>query len=252
MAVIVFATPQAARRSRLRGRRPRRLPPGTTEPQPVAITRVSVIAADPFDDPGAAREWLDRCRGREEQGSDEVGAALVHINRAVCAYRVAAFNPHARDVTREHAAMVRLGYGSGSELVDGAWHDAYTLPAGQHPRRSRRRMLEPDQELAAILGRRRPGAQPSEELLLRARLDLEHGRLTEAAFEARGAAEALIAELATEDAPPAALSRHVEDATAMSRAALSDPLGEEQAKKLDELVTALERIVRRRRHSEAS
>ena len=249
---MVFATPQAVRRSRLRGRRPKRLPPGAPEPEPVAITRVTVIAADPFGDPGAARAWLDRCRGREEQGSDEVAAALAHINQAVCAYRVAATNPHARDVTREHAVMVRLGYGSGSELVDGAWHDAYTLPAGQHSRRSRRRMLEPDQELAAILGGRRPSALPSEELLLRARLDLEHGRLTEAAFEARGAAEALIAELAADEPPPAALSRHVEDATAMSRAALSAPLGEVQAKKLDDVVTALERIVRRRRHSEAS
>ena len=59
-------------------------------------------------------------------------------------------------------------------------------------------MLSPQEEMAGMLSGRRPPAHPSEELLLRARLDLDHGRLVEAALVLRAAAEAMAVELAAE------------------------------------------------------
>ena len=58
------------------------------------------------------------------------------------------------------------------------------VPAEHRGPQVRRRMLAPEQELAGILTGRRPGVQPSEELLLRARLDLDAGRHVEAALQA--------------------------------------------------------------------
>ena len=225
------------------------MPAGTVQPEPVPITRVTVIAAEPFGDDGAARDWLDRCRGRGEEGGDEIAAALVHVNRAVSAYRVSAADPHAHDVSRDEALRVRVGYGSGPALVDGAWEEAVLMPPLHGRPRVRRRMLAPEQELAGILTGRRAAVQPSEELLLRARLDLEAGRMIEAAMQARAAAEALQAELAREGAADPGLGTRLETATHLSRAIHSGELSAEDAGRLEALVTELERAVRRRRYA---
>ena len=116
--------------------------------------------------------------------------------------------------------------------------------------RVRRRMLAPEQELAGILTGRRSGIQPSEELLLRARLDLDGGRYVEAAMQVRVAVEALRAELSREGAADAAVASRVETATRLSQAAMSGELTPEQVDELEALVTELERVVRRRRYAE--
>ena len=61
-------------------------------------------------------------RGREPP-QDEIVEALALVNRAVSAHRVAADDPHARDLSRAQALRVRLGYGTGDEVVDGAWDE---------------------------------------------------------------------------------------------------------------------------------
>ena len=250
--MIVFAALHSERSSRSRGRRPGRLPPGAVQPEPIPITRVTVIAAEPFGDEGSARDWLERCRGRGEAGGDEIADALAHVNRAVAAYRVSAANPHAHDVSRDQAVCVRLGYGSGTKLVDGAWEDALIVSHEHGRPRVRRRMLAPEQELAGILTGRRAGIQPSEELLLRARLDLDGGRHVEAAMQVRVAVEALRAELAREGAADSAVTSRVDKATHLSQAALSGELTPEQVDEIEELVTELERVVRRRRYAEGN
>jgi hypothetical protein len=246
--VVVFAALHAER-ARLRGRRPSKLPPGAVEPEPVPITRVTVIAAQPFDDDAAAREWLQSCSGRGEHGGDEIASALAHVNRAVAAYRVCAADPYAHDVSRDQALRVRLGYGTGHELVEGAWDEAIVVP-GEHSRpRVRRRMLAPEQELAGILTGRRAGVQPSEELLLRARLDLDAGRHVEAALQTRSAAEALGAEL-ERDGTDKSTATHTATATRLSKTAMSGELSDAQVAELAKLLTELERYVRRRRYAE--
>jgi hypothetical protein len=240
----------AERASRLKGRRPSRLPAGEIEPEPVPITRATAIGVDPFPDDASAREWLDRCRGRGDHGAEEVAVALAHVNRAIAAYRVCAADPLAHRVSREQAVRVRLGYGTGPGLVDGAWKDAYVIPR-EHggSRRARRRMLAPEEEMAGMLTGRRPPAWPSEELLLRARGDLDDDRPVEAALQARAAVEALAAEVAREG-EGAAIGAHAETAATVARAALAGGLDDAQRTQLEELVVTLERAVRRRRYSE--
>jgi hypothetical protein len=246
--VVAFRALHAQRRSRLRGRRPVRAEPGATDPEPVAITRATVIAAEALPDPPAAAAWLRRCTGERDAAVAEVDQALALVNLAVAAHRVAAQDPHVRDLVAADVQRVRLGYGTGDEVVEGAWREAYVIPPGRTRRRPRRRMLSPQEEMAGMLSGRRPGGRPSEELVLRARLDLEHGRVVEAALVARAAAAALAAEPAGEDHP----RTPGEGAARLAQAALSGGLQPPQVEELAELITALERAVRRRRYAEGS
>src|SRR5439155_18193469 len=162
-----------------RRRRPTQAEPGD-EVEPVTVTRVTVIRGETFDDLAAARAWLDRHR-HPEAASREVAEALRLLNHAVHAHRVAAADPYVADVSLARARRVRLGYGTGDELVEGRWGEAYAVPPEIASGR-RRRMLAPEEQLAHILGGRRP-AHPSEDLLLRSRLDFDQGRTRAAALQ---------------------------------------------------------------------
>jgi hypothetical protein len=232
-----------AQRRGLRGRRPARAEPGTADPEPVPITRATVIAAEPFPDADSAARWLRGC-GRREISATEVEEALALVNAVVSAHRVAALDPHVRDVAVSDVQRMRLGYGTGDEVVEGNWREAYVIPRERGTRRGRRRMLSPQEEMAGMLSGRRPPAQPSEELVLRARLDLDRGRLVEAALVARAAADALAAEGHADG--------HAETAALLARAALADGLSPEQTDELGGLVRELERSVRRRRYADNS
>ena len=92
----------------------------------------------------------------------------------------------------------------GEQVADGLWTDARELlrPPG---RQRRAKVLQPQARLAAVLGgRERPLA--CEELTLRARLDLDHGRDREAALQLLVALDAALAELPVDPdrAPPCA------------------------------------------------
>ena len=92
-------------------------------------------------------------------------------------------------------SRARLGYGAGDDLVAGRWRAAYALPS-LAARAGAAQMLAPQQQLAAILSGRSAGRIASEDLALRARLDLEQGRARQAALQLRAAIDALEAELA--------------------------------------------------------
>ena len=247
VAVITMRSLHAERRSRLRGRRPVRTEPGATAPDPVPITRVTVIAADPFPEAAAAAEWLRRC-GERDAAAAEVEQALGLVNLVMSAHRVAAQDPHARDLADADVQRVRIGYGTGDEVVEGSWREAMVIPPERARRRAQRKMLSPQEEMAGMLSGRRPGARPSEELVLRARLDLEHGRMIEAALVARAAADAL----AAEEPDSEAAGRYRERAAGLAMAALAGGLSPGQADELGELVRAVERTVRRRRYADES
>jgi hypothetical protein len=251
--VIVFRTLGAPLRAPRRGRRPKPLEASAAEPEPVALSRATVVAADSFASEDAARAWLDEACRDEARREEEVAWALRSLNRAVHAQRIAAADPYVHDVCRSQARQVRLGFGTGDELVEGRWHEARALP-DPGSKRSRRRLLSPQEELSGILSGRRP-LHVSEDLALRARLDLEQGRLSEAALQARVALDALIAELERDEgADPArealAWARSSETgASELARAGAAGDLEQEQAEALEQLVDSLERLLRRRRHS---
>jgi hypothetical protein len=216
---------------------------------------VTVVGAAPFAGESEARDWL-RSAGTADNGEEQVERALQSLNRMLRAQRIAAGDPYVHEVSRARAVAVRLGYGAGDALVEGKWSEAILMPPPSRPR-GRRRVLEPQQQVAAILGGRRP-AMPSEDLLLRARLDLDHGRRCEAALQAHAAGRALAAELdrSREHTSPGWLGdarRWLAEGSAalgaFAEAAIAGGLDDMQATQLGEAVAGMERIARRRRHA---
>ena len=185
--VVVIGGFDAPRR-RLRSARARRADPG---PASVEITRATVIDASPLGELEAADAWLDRATG---DGAEEVlGDALALLNRAVSGQRIASADPWLPDADPAHALVCRVGYGTGEQVAEGEWEAARELPLPAK-RAARSLVLSPQERLAALLGGR-DAALVCEELCLRARGDLEHGRTREAALQLAIALDAGLAEL---------------------------------------------------------
>jgi hypothetical protein len=235
--VIVLRTQGAPQRGMIRGRVPRRREEGEVEAVPTS--RLSVVRAAPFETREAADAWLSGLRGEKGLLEVEAAGAAAALNRFLRAHRAAAADPWGRDVSAEHALVVRVGYGDGDQVAEGRYAAAYELP--RKPRGSRKREdLAPAERLAAIVGGREQQLA-CEELVLRARADLDAGRPREAALQARIALEAVLAEL---DEPIEADRAAVGEA---ANAALEgDPATELQAA-VEEAVVAMETALRKRR-----
>jgi hypothetical protein len=222
--VLVFATLGAMQRGRLASRR--RTRDAAPEPPPAAVTtgRATVIdVGEPLDEE-QARGWLSAA------GEDELSAGLAVLNQALHAFRVVTADPYVQPVGRAQALVARVGFGAGEEVADGQWSAAKEILLVEG-RRRRSRVLAPQARLAAVLGARQP-ALACEELALRARLDLEHGRPREAALQLLVALDAALAELAA-DAHARDLAERIEELRAQrepvataAQAALSGPLGD--------------------------
>ncbi len=201
--VLVFATLGAPERRRLAAARRRR--EAAPQPAAAAVTtgRATVIdVGQPTDEP-AARAWL------AQAGEDDLAAGLAVLNRALHAFRVATADIYLQPAGRAQAIVARVGFGAGEEVAEGLWTAAreLTVPEG---RRRRARVLAPQARLAALLSARE-ATLVCEELTLRARSDVDHGRPREAALQLMVALDAAIAELA------------------------ADPHGAELAQRMDEL-----------------
>ena len=97
--------------------------------------------------------------------------------------------------------MIRAGWGEGEQLADGRWEHALELPWAPTKRAQRRAAaLRPQERLAELLGARTRELL-CEELALRARLDLDQGRLAHAAVELDAALAAALGELDAEANP---------------------------------------------------
>ena len=120
-----------------------------------------------------------------------MAGALAVLNRAVAAHRVAAADPFIPDADAHRALVTRIGYGVGEQVAEGEWEAARVLPV---PRERRPRVHAPQQRVAALLSGR-DVALACEELVLRARRDLDAGREREAAMQAHLALEAAVREL---------------------------------------------------------
>jgi hypothetical protein len=150
------------------------------------VTRVTVTGHR-IEDAAEGSDWLKRTVGAGGEGADEVRAATRIVNRALGALRAAARDPLVQDVGATKALAVRLGHGTGDELADGRWTEARELA---RPRRGRLDDVDPQTRVAAVLAGR-DEIHPAETLILRARLDLQQGRRTEALYGLRAARAAL-------------------------------------------------------------
>ena len=238
--VLVFAT-LGARERRLGRRRQR-----TAEPQPdptaVSTGRATVIdVGEPLDEAGA-RSWLAGA------GEDELATELAVLNRSLHAFRIVSADPYLQPVARPQALAARLGYGAGEEVAEGLWTAAkeLSLPAA---RRRRTQTLAPQARLAAVLGARQP-ALACEELTLRARSDVDHGRPREAALQLLVALDAALAEL-TADPHAAQLAPRLDELRAQrepvtdaAQAALSGPLDDARTQAVKVALGQLEAALR--------
>ncbi len=235
--VIVLRTQGAPQRGVIRGRVPRKREEGEVEGVPTS--RVSIVRASPFGSADEASAWLDRLRGEKGELEAEAARGAAELNRFLRAHRVAAADPWGRDVSAEHALVVRVGYGGGDQVAEGRYASAYELPRKQRGSR-KREDLAPAERLAAIVGGREEQLV-CEELVLRARTDLDAGRPREAALQARIALEAVLSELdEAVEADRAAV------AEAANEALDHDPTTELQTA-VAEAVAAMETALRRRR-----
>jgi hypothetical protein len=249
--VLVLTTLGAPERRRVRGRRGAVAQDTEAAPEPVPTSRVTVITPTPFDNREAAAGWLERLR-KGPDGPAEVDAGVSVINRALHAYRAAEADHSARDIGPHQALVVRVGYGNGDAVAAGRYDEAWELPSVRRgpPRRS---MEAPEERFAALLGARE-SVLVCEELVLRARADLDAGRLREAALQARAALESLLAELGSElrDDRHAALEADRQPVSRAAGAALGGAPSGELSQAVEEAVGRMEGALRARRLSSAS
>jgi hypothetical protein len=243
--VIVFATLGAPERRRLAAVRKQRDAAPEPEPTPVATGRATIIeVGEPLVDLERARAWL------QAVGEDELEAGLAVLNRALHAFRLVTADPYLNPISRHQALVARIGFGGGEQVADGLWTGARELViAGVRQRRAR--VLRPQARLAAVLGAREP-ALACEELTLRARLDLDHGREREAALQLLVALDAALAEL-PDDPNAAALADRLDElrgqreaAAAAAQAALGGRLPDQDLETVAFTVGRIEAALRAR------
>ena len=123
----------------------------------------------------AAERWL------RAAGEAEVEEAVAMLNRVLHMQRAAAADAYVREVRREQALVVRVGYGEGEEVADGRWAEALELPARAPAHAARRRAAPAGApRRAARRPRRRAGLRGAR--AARAP-DLDAGRRREAALQ---------------------------------------------------------------------
>jgi hypothetical protein len=173
------------------GRRSRTRPTDA-EPARVAIARATVVDPISLSSEGQAKAWLNQLDPERE-----AHAAAGVLNRVLFAQRICAAAPHMHEVSPAQALVIRAGWGEGELLADGLWRDARELLLSRKRALRRSTVLRPQERLALLLsGRER--ALLCEELTLRARADIDAGRVALAAIGLERAYAAALVELASE------------------------------------------------------
>lgn len=242
--VLVLATLGAPERRR-RLSRSKRQAEVEPEPTPVPTARATVIdVGRPLHGEAKARAWLDGA------GEDELEAGIEILNRALHAFRVVTADPYVHPVGRRQALVARLGFGAGEQVADGMWTDARELLPPKE-RQPRAKVLQPQARLAAVLGGRER-ALACEELALRGRLDLDHGRDREAALQVLVALDAALAELQA-DPTAGALAARLEELreqrepiAAAAQSALAGPVSADERERVAFTLSRIEAALRAR------
>lgn len=242
--VLVIATLGAPERRRRLSKRKRQAEP---EPEPTLVPtgRATVVdVGEPFAAEAEASAWL------RSAGEDDLAAGIAVLNRTLHAFRLVTADPYLYPVGREHALVARIGFGAGEQVADGLWTDARVL-LGDPSRQPRAKVLQPQARLAAVLGGRER-AMACEELVLRARIDLDHDRDREAALQVLVALDAALSEFQTDHAAEALSNRldqlreQREGIAAAAQTALAGPLSEQELEQVTFTLGRIEAALRAR------
>ena len=251
-SVLVVSTEGAPAPGRRRRRRPRQSKP-EAEPDSLPLARVTAVRAfEPFAGGEEAARWLDAATEAEDTIDVLVDEGAALLNRALHAIAAASGDPYMHSRSPESAVAVRIGYGSGQQVADGEWTDARLVDVRGGTRRRRSDDLRPLERVAAVLGGRER-IDTSETLILRARTDLDAGRIREAALQLRVGLEALLIELSGalndpgHDEDMAVLQERRGEAGELANLALRGELEAEAERRTRELIELAERVLRRRR-----
>lgn len=239
------------------GRRRRKPRPADADDRPtLPLARVTTVRAfEPYDAEAEAGSWLDEATATDEALDAAVAEGVALLNRALHAQAAAAADPYTPELTPERAVAVRIGYGSGEQVAAGRFalaRDVDVWASGASKRRQRAEELHPQERMAAILGQRER-IDACEPLLLRARADLDAGRVREAALQLRVGLESLLIELSGaladsgHEEDMAMLDARRKEAGAAANAALRGELDADTAHSVSELTEICERVLRRRR-----
>jgi hypothetical protein len=240
--VLVLLTLGAPERRLLRGRRGREV--DKAEPAAVPTSRATVVRPLPFDSEERASAWLSSVRKEEEARDAELGEAIAVVNRAVHAHRLAAADPTLTELSLERALVARIGFGDGTRVAEGRFQSAWEVP--RQGAKTKRSMEAPEERFAAILAGREP-ALPAEVLVLRARADLDAGRLREAALQARVALESLLSGMPPGFRGRGELEEERQTVGRAANAALAGAPDEHLASALAAAVERMELALKRRR-----
>jgi hypothetical protein len=244
-SVIGLKTLGAPERRLIGSKRPRKV--AEAEPEPVPTARATIIAAEPFASALEAEAWLAALKRDRDALVEEARLGTAELNRMLRAHRAAAADPWAAlEVSPAHALVVRVGYGVGDLVAEGRFDDALELARTEADALSRGRRgdaIGPGERLAAILSGR-DELLACEELVLRARADIDAHRPREAALQARIALEAILAELPADIDPELGACRgEIGDA---ANAALKGNPPEHLQHAVTHAVERMERALRRR------
>lgn len=192
LAISIIGAP-SGRKQRLRRRAREHAVDGEPGDVPVLLatyirgTRPLAVKAD------ADRE-LVAISADEDAQQEWVRQGLLVLNRAIRGYRHGSRDPYVTEVAQRDARAVRIGFGTTEGLPDGAFVRAAVLPPPLGYKPSREEKLIPAETTADVLAGRIQLLE-GEDVLLRAFVDLDHGRPRAALMQVRAAVYLLEVEL---------------------------------------------------------
>jgi hypothetical protein len=243
LVVGVVAAPASHTRLLRKARQAERQAP----PAEVPLSLVTFVkGTEPLSHPRDAARRLDAIRLSEDEQQRWVRRGLGVLNLAIRAYRTGAPDPYAIEVTRRDARRVRIGYGTTEEVQNGLWQEAVELPPPLRSRPKRIERLRPSEAVAVVLSGEAEVLE-SEDLLLRALIDLDQGRTRAAAYQAAGAMRLLPLELGSRPGANridlASLAEPAERAEELVALATAGPLEAADVQELESIIEAVEDVL---------
>ncbi len=224
------------------------------EPRELSVTIATVIfATRTTSRESEMKDWLRGMRGSTEYQEDFVMEAMGVVNLSIVAYRACAADPFVIELSRFDPRAVRIGYGRAQDVALGEWQQAIGVLPPPPPRANRTQQLMPAQGMAAVLAGSSTVLE-SEELILRAQMDLMHGRHRAAAAGLQAGIDLLLGEVAGE-VLAGKVQQQMEDVISrrsvlqeLAAAARRGPLTENQVASLQQVAEAVGLFVDRRRY----
>lgn len=164
------------------------------KPRETSLTLATIVFGTRLlPDDRVAKRFFDSVQTKPDERDQWARAALETLNRAVVAYRACAADPYVADISPLDARATRIGYGIAELVAAGKWEKAIAVPPPPTVRLSRDQKLMPTQAMGLVLtGHGR--VLESEELVLRAAMDLEQRRPRAAAAGLHAGFELLLGE----------------------------------------------------------